>query len=110
MNIAILVGMVILGGMCLAWILHRRSVRHMTPILRRLAAEENGVVTSQGPFVMPTLLFSHSGMDVEVSSASTGIDGESTRYTYALFKGLAPKNFAFLNNSSHVQRGIAQTR
>jgi hypothetical protein len=67
----------------------------MTPILRQLAAEANGVVKSQGPFVMPKLLFSHSGTDVEVSSASTGIDGESIRYTYALFKGLAPKNFEF---------------
>jgi hypothetical protein len=32
---------------------------------------------------------------VEVSSASTGIDGESTRYTYALFAGLDSKSFEF---------------
>lgn len=45
--------------------------------------------------MMPKLLFSYSGTDVEVSSASTGLDGESIRYTYALFKGLAPENFEF---------------
>jgi hypothetical protein len=32
---------------------------------------------------------------VEVSSASTGIAGESTRYTYALFAGLDLKSFMF---------------
>ncbi len=95
MNNALLIGVVILGGMSLGWVLHHRSVRHMTPILRRLAAEANGVVKSQGLFVMPKFLFSYFGTDVEVSSASTGIDGESIRYTYALFKGLAAKNFEF---------------
>jgi hypothetical protein len=35
-----------------------------------------------------------SGRQV-VSSASTGIDGDSIRYTYALFKGLTPENFEF---------------
>ncbi len=95
MNVALLIGAIILGGMSLGWVLHRRSVRHMTPILRRLAAEVNGVVQSQTPFIMPKLMFSYSGMDVEVSSASTGIDGESIRYTYAVFKGQAPTNFEF---------------
>ena len=95
MNNALLIGVVILGGRSLGWVLHHRSVRHMIPILRRLAVEANGVVKSQGPFVMPKLLYSYSGTDVEVSSASTGIDGESIRYTYALFKGLALKNFEF---------------
>ncbi len=95
MNNALLIGVVILGGLSLGWVLHHRSVRQMTPILRRLAAEADGEVKSQGLFVMPKLLFSYSGTDVEVSSASTGIDGESIRYTYALFKGLALKNFEF---------------
>ena len=44
---------------------------------------------------MPKLRFSHSGTEVEVSSASTGIDGESTRYTYAVFSGLDSKSFEF---------------
>jgi len=95
MNVALIIGVIILGGMCLAWVFHYRSVRHMTPILRRLATEANGVLKSQGPFVMPKLVFSHSGSDVEVSCASTGIGGESIRYTYALFKGLTPKKFEF---------------
>ena len=95
MNVPLLIGVVILGGMSLGWVLHHRSVRHVTPILRRLAAETNGVVKSQGPFVMPKLMFSYYGTDVEVSSASTGINGESIRYTYALFKGLASSNFEF---------------
>ncbi len=95
MDNALLIGVVIMGGLSLGWVLHHRSVRQMTPILRRLAAEANGVVKSPGPFVMPKLLFSYSGTDVEVSSASTGIDGGSIRYTYALFKGLVPKNFEF---------------
>jgi len=95
MNVELLIGVVILGGMSLGWVLHHRSVGQMTPILKRLAAETNGVVKSQNPFVMPKLMFSYSGRDVEVSSASTGIDGGSVRYTYALFKGLALKNFEF---------------
>ena len=95
MNNALLIGAVILGGLSLGWVLHHRSVRQMTPILRRLAAEADGEVITQGLFVMPKLLFSYSRTDVEVSSASTGIDGESIRYTYALFKGLALKNFEF---------------
>ncbi len=95
MNIAILIGVIILVGMNLGWVLHHRSMRHMTPILRRLAAEANGVVKSQGPFVMPKLQFPYSGTDVEVSSASTGLDGKSIRYTYAFFKGLALKTFEF---------------
>ena len=95
MNGALLIGMIVLGGITLGWILHHQSVRQMTPILRRLAAETNGVVKSQGPFVMPKLVFSHHGTDVELSSASTGISGESIRYTYVLFNELASKNFEF---------------
>ena len=46
----------------------------MTPILRRLAAEKNGTVESPSLFLMPKLRFSHSGAEVEVCGASTGID------------------------------------
>ena len=53
------------------------------------------MVKLQNPFVMPKLMFPYSGTDVEVSSASTGIDGGSIRYTYALFNGLTLKNFKF---------------
>ena len=67
----------------------------MSPILTRLAAEMNGKVESSSLFLMPTLQFWHSGTKVEVSSASTGIAGESRRYTYAKFIGLDFKSFEF---------------
>ena len=95
MNTALLTVVVVLGGLGLGWVFHHRSARHLIPILRRLAVETDGVVQSPNPFVMPKLLFSHSGVDVEVSSASTGISGESIRYTYVLFKGVAARTFEF---------------
>jgi hypothetical protein len=95
MNLALIIGMLILGGVSLGWVLHHRSVRHMAPILRQLAAEYDGTLESPRLFLMPKLRFSHSGAEVEVSSASTGIAGESTRYTYALFAGLDLKSFMF---------------
>ena len=95
MNTALLIGMVILGGVSVGWVFHHRSMRHMKPVLTKLAAEKNGTVESPSLFLMPKLRFSHSGKDVEVSSASTGIAGESTRYTYAVFAGLDSKNFKF---------------
>jgi hypothetical protein len=67
----------------------------MKPILTRLAAEKNGTVESPSLFLMPKLRFSHSDTKVEISSASTGIAGESVRYTYAVFKGLDLKSFEF---------------
>lgn len=116
MKTASLVCIVILGGMCLGWLFHGRSVRQMKPILRQLAAEVNGVVKSEFPFAMPKLLFSYSGVNVEVSSASTGIDGESVRYTYVLFKRLATRNFEFrilprsLQSVVEEQTGFAKRR
>lgn len=95
MNTALLIGMVILGGVGVGWVFHHRSMRHMKPVLTKLAAQKNGTVESPSLFLMPKLRFSHSGTDVEVSSASTGIAGESTRYTYAVFAGLDSKNFKF---------------
>jgi hypothetical protein len=95
MNVTLLLGVVIFAGSCLGWFFHRRSVHQITPFLRRLAEEGNGTVKSQGPFLMPKLVFTYSGTDVEVSSASTGSQGESIRYTYVLFNGLKLKNFEF---------------
>ena len=94
-NTALIIGMVILGGVSLGWVLHHRSVRRMLPILTRLAAEKNGKVELPSLFLMPKLRFSHSGTEVEVSGASTGIAGESRRYTYAKFIGLDFKSFKF---------------
>jgi hypothetical protein len=95
MNTALFIGLVILVGVSLGWVLHQRAIRRMSPILTRLAAEMNGKVESSSLFLMPTLRFWHSGTEVEVSTASTGIAGESVRYTYALFAGLNSKNFMF---------------
>ena len=93
MNTALIIIMVILGGVSLGWVLHHRSMRRMLPILTRLAAEKNGKVEFPSLFLMPKLRFSHSGTEVEVSGASTGIAGESRRYTYAKFIGLDFKSF-----------------
>ena len=95
MNTALIIGIIILGGVSLGLVLHHRSVRNMKPILIRLAAEKNGTVESPSLFLMPKLRFYHSGTKVEVSSASTGISGESVRYTYAVFAGPDSKNFMF---------------
>jgi hypothetical protein len=95
MNSALFIGLVILVGVSLGWVLHQRATRRMSPILTRLAAEMNGKVESSSLFLMPTLRFWHSGTEVEISTASTGIAGESVRYTYALFAGLNSKNFMF---------------
>jgi len=95
MNTALLIGTVILVGVCLGWIFHHRSIRHMKPILTRLAAEKSGTVEFPSLFLRPKLRFSHLGADVEISNASSGIADESTRYTYAVFTGLDSKNFKF---------------
>jgi hypothetical protein len=95
MNTALIIGIVILGGVSLGWVLHHRSVRYMKPILIMLAAENNGTVESPSMFLMPKLIFFHSGTKVEVSSASTGISGKSVRYTYAVFNGLDFESFEF---------------
>lgn len=95
MDGALLAGILILSGLALGWMLHHRSVRRVMPVLRRLAAEKNGTVQSPSRFLMPKVLFSHSGTDVEVSSASTGTAGKSTRYTYVVFTGVDWKGFEF---------------
>ena len=95
MSTPALIALVILLGLILAWVFHGRSVRHMTPILKRLAAEQNGKVESKNLLLMPRLLCNHVGLDVEVSNASTGIDGHSVEFTYVLFKDLPPTDFEF---------------
>lgn len=95
MNGSVLIGILILGGLSVGWVLHNRSVRRVMPVLRRLAAEKNGTVQSPSRFLMPKLLFSYAGTAVEVSSASTGTAGKSTRYTYVLFREVDWKGFDF---------------
>lgn len=95
MSTTVLVVLVILCGLLLGWVMHGRATRRMMPMLKRLAAETNGKVSSSNPLLLPKLLYSRSGMEVEVSSASTGIDGQSVQYTYVLFKGLPAHEFDF---------------
>jgi len=95
MSTGLLVFLVSVGGLGLGWVMHRHSVRRMTPALRRLAVERAGVVESPRLASMPKLLFSHAGAAVEVSSASSGSEGQSARYTYALFSGLDSGQFEF---------------
>jgi len=95
MSATIIVVLIILCGLLIGWILHGRATRRMMPMLKRLAAETNGKVSSSNPLLLPKLLYSRSGMEVEVSSASTGIDGQSVEYTYVLFKSLPPHGFEF---------------
>jgi len=95
MSVGLLIFLVILSGLGLGWVFHRHSARRMTPVLRRLALERDGVVESPSPVLMPKLRFSHAGVAVEVSSASSGTEGQSARYTYALFSGLDFKQFEF---------------
>lgn len=95
MNATIIVVLIILCGLLLGWVLHGRATRRLMPMLKRLAAETNGKVSSNNPLLLPKLLYSRSGMEVEVSSASTGIDGQSVEYTYVLFKGLPAHGFDF---------------
>ena len=95
MGISLIVASVIVGGLILAWAFHRKSAGRLNATLKRMAAEVGGEVRTQNLFVMPKLLFSYAGGEVEISSASTGIDGGSINYSYVLFKGLAPGRFEF---------------
>jgi hypothetical protein len=80
MNTALIIGIIILGGVSLMFILHYRSVRNMKPILIRLAAEKNGTVESPSLFLMPKLRFDHSDSVLEVCRADFRL--------YQLLKGI----------------------
>ncbi len=95
MSTGLIIVIVIASGLGLGWVMHRSSVRRVTPVLKRLAVERDGVVESPGRTLMPKLTFSHVGAAVEVSSAGTGSEGQSGQYTYALFSGLDFKQFEF---------------
>ena len=49
----------------------------MTPVLRRLALERDGVVESSSLVLMPKQRFLQAGAAVEVSSASSGTEGQN---------------------------------
>lgn len=83
--------LVIAAGLLLAWFMRRRSVDRLTPILKILAAERDGVVESRN-IVMPRLVFQYNGHEVELSSSSAG---DGSEMTYVQFSGLDLGEFHF---------------
>ncbi len=84
----------VVTGLLIGWFMHGRTSRTLTSIMRRLAAEKNGVLES-GPFLqLPKLILSHRDKPVEVSAASSGEEGSSL-YTYVLFLDVESAGFEF---------------
>ena len=103
MSTGLIIVIVIALGLLVGWVMHRHSVGSMTPALKRLALEREGVVKSPSLVSMPQLHFSHRGAAVEVSSASSGSEGQSGRYTYTLFSNLDCKQFEFRIRARSIQ-------
>ncbi len=95
MSSYLIIGLTITFGWIIAWVFHRRSYKSLLENLELIAIEKNGTIKKGRLFSLPKLYFTHEGKDVEVSSASTGISGDSERYTYVLFSGLDFKGFEF---------------
>jgi len=81
-------------GLLIGWFMHGRSSRALTSIMRRLAAEKNGVLESGTFLRSPKLLLSHNGKKMEISAASTGGEGSSP-YTYVMFQDVESAGFEF---------------
>ena len=95
MSSYLIIGLTITFGWIIAWVFHRRSYKSLLENLELIAIEKSGTIKKGRLFSLPKLYFTHDGKDVEVSSASTGISGQSERYTYVLFSGLDFKGFEF---------------
>ncbi len=95
MSSYLIIGLTITFGWIVAWIFHSRSYKSLLENLELIAIEKSGTIKRGRLFSLPKLYFTHDGKDVEVSSASTGISGQSERYTYVLFSGLDFKGFEF---------------
>ncbi len=95
MSSYLIIGLTITFGWIIAWVFHSRSYKSLLENLELIAIEKNGTIKKGKLFSLPKLYFTHDGKDVEVSSASTGVSGESERYTYVLFSGLDFKGFEF---------------
>jgi len=89
------IGLIITFGWIIAWVFHSRSYKSLLENMELIAIEKSGTIKKGRLFSLPKLYFTHDGKDVEVSSASTGISGQSERYTYVLFSGLDFKGFEF---------------
>ena len=81
-------------GLLFGWFMHGRSSRTLTSIMRRLAAEKNGVLESGTFLRSPKLLLSHNGKEMEISAASSGGEGSSP-YTYVMFQDVESAGFEF---------------
>jgi hypothetical protein len=95
MSSYLIIGLIIIFGWIIAWVFHSRSYKSLLENLELIAIEKSGTIKRGRLFSLPKLYFTHDGKDVEVSSASTGISGQSERYTYVLFSGLDFKGFEF---------------
>jgi hypothetical protein len=95
MNSYLTLGLIIIAGWVLARILHSRSYKSLLENLKLLAGQKNGTIKKGILFSLPKLHFIHDGKRVELSSASTGVSGESQRYTYVLISGMDFKGFEF---------------
>ncbi len=81
-------------GLLIGWFMHGRSSRTLTLVMKRLAAEKNGVVESGTFLRLPKLLLSHNGKEMEISAASSGKE-RSSPYTYVLFQDVDSAGFDF---------------
>ena len=92
-------------GLLIGWFMHGRSSRALTSIMRRLAAEKNGVLESGTFLRSPKLLLSHNGKKMEISAASSGGEGSSP-YTYVLFQDVESAGFELRILPKSVQTAI----
>lgn len=92
-------------GLLIGWFMHGRTSRAFTSIMRRLAAEKNGVLQSGTFLRLPKLLLSHNGKEMEISAASTGGEGSSP-YTYVLFQDVESAGLEFRILPKSVQTVI----
>jgi len=103
MSSYLIIGLIITFGWIIAWVFHRRSYKSLLENLELIAIEKNGTIKKGILLSLPKLYFTHDSKDVEVSCASTGISGDSERYTYVLFSGLDFKGFEFRIPPKSVQ-------
>ena len=84
----------VVAGLLIGWFMHSRTSRTLTSVMRRLAAEKNGVLKSGTFLQLPKLILSHSGKPMDISAASSGEEGSSP-YTYAMFLDVESAGFQF---------------
>lgn len=94
MSESTIIALFVVTGLLIGWFMHGRSSRALTSMMKRLAAEKNGVLVSGTFLRLPKLILSHDGKEMEVSAASSGKEGSSP-YTYALFQEVESAGFEF---------------